>query len=94
MLQERFAEYPDLTHDHLREVHPPSCNVQARLKTSGPAQSPSLRGGEAVKLPFQTTSTGSGLLQAWDVSVSPLVSSFKAASEALGSEVTHSARLR
>ena len=69
-----------------------SCNVQARLGES-PALPPTSGGRQPQSdLPSKVSSAGSGSLQAWDSSISPLVSSFKAASEGLGNEVSGSPR--
>ncbi len=65
----------------------PSCNVQAKLTSTGSAQLPSARSDAYADAPSKSSSTVSGSLQAWDSSISPLVSSFKAASDQLGSEV-------
>ena len=72
----------------------PSCNVQAKLTSSGTAQLPSARSDAYANAPSKSSSTASCSLQAWDSSISPLVSSFKAASEPLGSEVRLASQLK
>ena len=67
-----------------------SCNVQARLGET-PARQPTSGGKQPQPdLSAKALPAGSGSLQAWDSSISPLVSSFKGASESLGSEVSGS----
>ncbi len=64
--------------------------MQARLGET-PARQPTSGGRQPQPdLPSKASPAGSGSLQAWDSSISPLVSSFKAASESLGSEVSNS----
>ena len=71
-----------------------SCNVQARLGET-PTRQPTSGGRQLQpELPSKASPAGSGSLQAWDSSISPLVSSFKAASESLGNEVSGSAKGR
>ena len=76
----------------LRRFTLSSCNEQARLGEF-PARQPTSEGRQSQSdLPSKPSPAGSGSLQAWDSSISPLVSSFKAASEGLGNEVSGSVR--
>lgn len=62
--------------------------MQAKFQSSAGAQSTSTKGVNRPSAPSQTSSTASGSLQAWDNDVMPLVSSFNAASQTLGPEVS------